>query len=187
MARKETITKQMILEGAFRIMKRSGIRNVSARKIAEEIGCSTQPIFRIYKNMSEMEKELFDLASESFCEYYVNFPKGSAVPFVDLGMVYITYARTYRFLFETLFLTSERQDKSMYDLVNGFERGFVIHEIRKMNESSSQMNSQIFMKMWIFIHGIACMVWSNDFDLSDSEMKQMMTDTYQAFYGQSRS
>lgn len=181
MARKETITKEMILEGAFQIMKSNGIQKVSARKIADEIKCSTQPIFRIYKNMSEMEKELFEMASDSFCEYYTNYPKGSVTPFADLGMVYITFARTYRFLFETLFLTDSRQGKSMYDLVNGSQRGFIIHEIRKMNDSSPEESSEIFMKMWIFIHGIACMVWSNDFDLPDSKIQQMMEETYGAF------
>ena len=184
MARKETITKKMILDGAFQIMISKGVRAVSARKIAEEIGCSTQPIFRTYKNMSEIELELFEIATNYFYDYYINYPKENKVPFVDLGMAYVTFARNYRSLFELLFLKESQQGKSMYDLINGSDRGFVIQEIRKINDISPRLSSQIFMKMCIFNHGIACMVLSNDFDLSDSEMVQIMTDTFHAFYEQ---
>ena len=45
MARKEQITKDKILETAFDLAKTDGIEYVTARKLAAQIGCSTQPIF----------------------------------------------------------------------------------------------------------------------------------------------
>ena len=51
MARKESITKQMIIDGAFELLKKEGVEAVTARKLAAHIGCSTQPIFRVYENM----------------------------------------------------------------------------------------------------------------------------------------
>ena len=50
MARKESITKDQLLEVAFELVKDEGIENLTARKLASKAGCSTQPIFRIYKN-----------------------------------------------------------------------------------------------------------------------------------------
>ena len=52
MARKESVTKNMILETAVQLAKEEGIENVTARKLANKIGCSTQPIFRVYANLS---------------------------------------------------------------------------------------------------------------------------------------
>ena len=53
MARKETITIQTILDTAFAMTREEGFANVTARKVAAKAGCSTQPIFRVYKNMEE--------------------------------------------------------------------------------------------------------------------------------------
>ena len=54
MARKETITKNDILNAAFEMARTEGVGQVSARTLAAKAGCSTQPIFRVYKNMEEL-------------------------------------------------------------------------------------------------------------------------------------
>lgn len=54
MARKETITKNDILNAAFEMARTEGFSQVSARTLAAKAGCSTQPIFRVYKNMEEL-------------------------------------------------------------------------------------------------------------------------------------
>lgn len=59
MARKESVTKSDILEAAFSILQEEGIEQVTARKLAARANCSTQPIFRIYKNINELIEELF--------------------------------------------------------------------------------------------------------------------------------
>ena len=38
----------------FALARAEGIENVTARKLAAQIGCSTQPIFRVYANMGEL-------------------------------------------------------------------------------------------------------------------------------------
>ena len=47
MARKETITKEDIIQAAFEILQEEGIEQVTARKLAAKANCSTQPIFRV--------------------------------------------------------------------------------------------------------------------------------------------
>ena len=59
MARKELITKDIILETAFTLAKAEGIENVTASKLAAQIGCSTQPILRVYTNMSDLYTEIY--------------------------------------------------------------------------------------------------------------------------------
>ena len=54
MARKEMITIDKILDTAFAMTREEGFANVTARKVAAKAGCSTQPIFRVYKNMEEL-------------------------------------------------------------------------------------------------------------------------------------
>ena len=180
MARKESITKEDIVNAAFSILQEEGITQVTARKLAAKAGCSTQPIFRIYKNMDELIEELFGKACTFFQEYYQQVLRQTVTPFVHLGFVYIKFAEEHKRLFQFIFLSEERFGRSMYDLVNGSE-GYVSKEIQTATSQGCKNASNLFMKMWIFIHGAACMTLTGDYDLSDEETIQMLKDSYQAF------
>ena len=93
MARKESVTIQDILENAFEMTREEGFANVTARKVAARVGCSTQPIFRVYKNMDELWGEVYKKAVLFFQDYYDLFPRTGTVPFSNLGMAYIAFAR----------------------------------------------------------------------------------------------
>lgn len=180
MARKESITKNDILQAAFSILEEEGIGQVTARKLAAKANCSTQPIFRIYKNMDELTEELFAKACDFFQDYCGQFGKQTVTPFVHLGYVYIKFAEEHKRLFEFIFLTKERFGRSLYDLVNGTE-GYVSREIQLASAQGCRDASGLFMKMWMFIHGAACMSLTGDYDLSGDETIQLLKDSYQAF------
>ncbi len=180
MARKESITKTMLLEAAFEMVKEEGIESLTARKLAAKTGCSTQPIFRIYKNMEEVTEEVFLKAMSYYNEYFKNFAKRSSVPFVDLGMAYIAFAQNDPNLFKVLFVSKERFGHSLYEILNG-ERQFVGHEINKAKNEGCKNPSGMFMQMWIFIHGAACMSLTGDYDLGEEETKKLLADAYKSF------
>ncbi len=182
MPRKQVITKELLLNGAFELVKEQGKEQLSARHLAAKCGCSTQPIFRLYDNMGDLEKDLLDKCTTFFSDFYKNSKPSSTTPFVDLGMSYIRFAAVYPKLFRLIFLDASGADKSMYDLINGgSENNFVINEFRKMKGVSQDDFSLLFMKMWIFIHGIACMVLQDDFDMTEKEIEELLEGTYLAF------
>lgn len=180
MARKETITKGDLIQAAFMILQEDGIEQVTARKLASKANCSTQPIFRIYRNMEELIEELFGKACEFFHDYYERFPRQTVTPFVNLGQAYIKFAAEHNKIFEFVFLSSERFGRSMYDLVNG-NGGYVSREIHAATSQGCSDASGLFMKMWIFIHGAACMSLTGDYDLSEQETMQMLKEVYHSF------
>ena len=61
MARKEMITIDKILDTAFAMTREEGFANVTARRVAAKAGCSTQPIFRVYKNMEELWDAVYEI------------------------------------------------------------------------------------------------------------------------------
>ena len=180
MARKESITKEDLMNAAFAILEEEGIEQVTARKLAAKANCSTQPIFRVYKNMEELIEELFGRACQFFEDYYASFPRQTVVPFVTLGQAYIKFAEEHKKLFEFIFLSSNRFGRSMYDLINGKE-GNVSREIQSATGQGCRNASELFMKMWIFIHGAACMSLTGDYDLAEEETVQLLKDAYQSF------
>lgn len=180
MARKESITENDILNAAFEMAQEEGIGNVTARKLAAKAGCSTQPIFRIYKNMDELNAALFECACAYFHQFYSYFPKQQDFPFGDLGLAYIQFAEKEKNLFRLLFLSSGRNGNSMYELLNG-QGGAVVSEINKARQSGCQDPGGLFMKMWIFIHGAACMALTGDYDLDREETVRLLRESYLSF------
>lgn len=180
MARKESVTKSDILDAAFSILQEEGIEQVTARKLAARANCSTQPIFRIYKNINELIEDLFFKACDYFQEYYRAFPRQSVTPFVNLGYAYILFARKNKKVFEFVFLSKDRHGKTLYELING-DAGYVGREIQLATSQGCKDGGKLFMKMWIFIHGAASMSLTDDYDLGDNETIEMLKDAYQAF------
>ena len=179
MARKESVTKNMILETAVQLAKEEGIENVTARKLANKIGCSTQPIFRVYANMTELYTEVYQKAIDLFADYYEKFESEVQTPFIHLGLAYIDFAKEERKLFQLLFLSDNRGDRSLYELLNG-STGAVAKEINKAAANGCSNPSGLFMKMWIFIHGCACMVLTGDYDLTKEETLDLLEDIYKS-------
>lgn len=180
MARKETISAKMILNTAFEMTREEGFANVTARKVATKAGCSTQPIFRLYQNMEELWDAVYDRAVNFFGDYCSFYPKVGKMPFSNLGMAYITFAREERHLFELLFVTERNSKKNMYDVLNG-DVGNVEYELNFAKMAGCPNPNDLFMKMWIFIHGAACMTLTGDYDLSDKETMDLLEQTYEAY------
>lgn len=180
MARKETITKEEILNVAFQMTREEGSGQVSARTLAARAGCSTQPIFRVYKNMEELGDDLFTRAIEYFSTYCAGFSKVSDTPFVNMGIAYIRFAQEERQLFKLLFMSENRHGKSLYDLLSG-DNGTVIREINSARAHGCKDPSGMFMRMWICIHGSACMSLTGDYDLPENETIKLLEESYKAF------
>ncbi len=180
MSRKESITKKEIAAAAFRMARSEGLGEVTARKLAQAAGCSTQPIFRVYQNMEEVQADVLEQATVFFEEFYDNYPKSQAVPFVNLGLAYISFAEKESNLFRAMFLNGDRKGKSLYELLNG-TKGNVLREIGKAKEEGCKDPQGLFMKMWIFIHGAACMTITGDYDLGITETGWQLVAAYRAF------
>lgn len=179
MARKESVTKEMILQSAFALAREEGIENVTARKLATKMGCSTQPIFRVYENMTELWNEVYQEAIVSFAKYYEEFSLDIETPFIHLGIAYINFAKEEKKIFELLFLSEHRNGRSLYELLNGGTNA-ISKEINKAVAKGCENPSGLFMKLWIFIHGCACMVLTGDFDLTQEETIDFLQDIYKS-------
>lgn len=181
MARKESITKEIISNGAFKLLREQGESMLTARKLASYIGCSTQPIFRVYEGMEELNAEVFAKAREYYESFCQSYEKKSTVPFVDLALCYISFAKAEPNLFKLLFLSSHDDENTMYDLINGKESAFVIKELKRIPNLDMNNAGMIFMKVFVFMHGMACMVTNGEFDLDDNETTEMLVSVISSF------
>lgn len=182
MARKESVTMEDILSNAFEMAREEGLENVTTRRIADRVGCSTQPIYRVYKNMEELVAAIYERAIAFYNDFVDNCAPVDQTPFVNMGMAYIRFAEAEKNLFRMLFMTQEHGGKTLYELLNG-DKNHVMIEITKAKEMGANNPSGIFMEMWIMIHGIAGMTITGDYDLPFEETVALLKNSYQSFLG----
>lgn len=68
----------------------------------------------------------------------------------------------------------------MYELLNG-STGMVGREVAKAKTQGVENPGELFMKMWIFIHGAACMSLTGDFDLTEKETLTLLVNVYREY------
>ena len=57
----------------------------------------------------------------------------------------------------------------------------MVAEFEKAKKDGCKNVGDLFTKMWIFVHGVACMTLTGDYDLNESETIKLLIDTYRAF------
>ena len=73
MPTKIKISKDMILDAAFEIVRKDGMEKLSNRELASKLKCSIRPIYYQFENVEEMQKELSEYAKEKNIK--INFMK----------------------------------------------------------------------------------------------------------------
>ena len=77
-------------------------------------------------------------------------------------------------------MEGKRCNASLFGILNG-KTNALHQEIAKAKEQGAKDPSGIFMKMWIFIHGAACMMMTGDYDLSMEETAGLLEESYASF------
>lgn len=181
---KQKISREDILNTAFELTRLHGFESVTARKIAEALHCSTQPIFRIYENMTDLKSDLFNRINEFFGNYLTHYQMPDVNPFLRIGVAYIDFAKNESNFFHMLFLSNNLQMNSMHDLVNNKEHSFILEMIPNSEDSEDKSlgdQKDIFMKIWLFTHGIATMIATNNIKLSNEEIITHLSQAFEAF------
>lgn len=176
---KPKVTKEHILQGALSIVRKGGTNALTAKALAKELSCSTQPIFWHYESMDSLKKEVFEAALAVFGERLrIGDPHSS--PYLTIGLNYIRFATEERELFRLLFMS----DFGQRDLVSSRVEMDYILGIIEASEDISDENAQIiYREMWLFSHGIAAMIATRTAAFTEKEVRDMLSDVYRGLIG----
>ncbi len=104
----------------------------------------------------------------------------NAIPFLGLGLSYIDFARREKNLFRLLFMSDEFAGKQVIDLVSDDANKPIISIIAQMTQLSEKQSEQIFLGIWLLVHGIASMLATNECTLEDEQISQLLIHTFTA-------
>ena len=180
MPTKIRISKDMILDAAFEIVRQDGMEKLSNRELAKKLKCSIRPIYYQFENVEEMQKELYIKIEQYFYEFLLNNMVEGIPQYKQIGINYIRFAKREKQLFQTLFMNSTGLTPDAFVSKDGED----YKEIEKLIKISTNLKEEeikdFHTKMWIFCHGIATLVASGTVKLTDSQIQKLLSYEFQA-------
>lgn len=173
MPKTTTITKEIIIETAFEMVRKEGFSVLSARNIAKQIGCSTQPIYWTYKNMDELKTEICQKALQLLKNTIYEYKK-TGNPFLDLGLGYVRMAHAEPALFKAFYMDNIMQ----VEMTDIFVEHQEVVEIMKNSEEYQKMSDKginnFVAKAWMLAHGIASLVATGMFVYDEEKILEIL-------------
>ena len=172
-ARKQ-ITRERILNAAMKLLREQGYEAVNIKRLAGELGCSTQPVYLSFSGMEELREALIPLAVKEFEEY---MKSGGAVRLY--GMKYIYCAREEPHLFRFLFMRQNAFAEIRQALLPMIEGAIaeLMDEYRIGHEEADYLHDQL----WMHAHGIAAMIATDFCDWNMEKVERMLLGCRHAF------
>lgn len=158
---KKQLTTEQIIEIAYQIVRQEGFEALTARKLAKELNCSTQPIYQAFSDMKDLKMQLIKKALESLVSYTRSHFE-EALP-VDLSMLlsYVQFAREEKYLFQLIFTSQGSNSADMPSLIPN--------------------NLELNLDMIIYVNGIVMMSAYHTINSSEDEIRNMIIRAYHLF------
>lgn len=167
--------KQDIIDTAYEIVKSEGFESVNARRIAKELKSSIQPVFHNFATMEELNKSVYEKIYNTYKDYIMNC-KNKEKPYKEMGLSYIKFAKDYPEFFKIIFMKETKLNAENFMMEDS-----VSNEILKAGQEftglSYEEQKKFHLKVWIFTHGLSCLIATKTIEISDEEIEQLLSST----------
>lgn len=173
----QKITKNMLLEHAFRIAEEQGIMAVTSRSVAKSAGCSIQPVFSQFPTMEELRQETFDYACNLFIKEVLFFEQQPDF-FAQSTKWVINLAKNRPHLFQMLYLSDGFKGNNFLDVIMGYESNQkILAKMADLYHLEESVCKDILLRSCLFLTGIGTMICVNHMDFDNEQVSAMMKQT----------
>lgn len=178
---KEKVSRVMVLNAAFEMTRENGFENVTARKLAERLGSSTQPIFRAYENMDMLKEELFYKSAELFSDHMLKSREKGQPVYLSMGMAYIEMACREKHLFKLIADIDEYETGDLNEFLQQGDCNELLENLPKTEKLTADQKKEVFRMVWMFTHGVATLVAAKRVSMGTGEIEEMLKKAYEGF------
>ena len=180
---KARITKEMIIEAGLEILRGEGQESLNVRRIAAELGCSTQPVMYHYKTVDELKADIYAAADRFHTEYIMRQNENADDPMLSVGLNYIRFAYEEKFLFRFLFQSDKFRNVGLRELIGGEETGFLITPLARQAGLTFEQAKAVFEALFICVHGYASLLANNSMEYREEHCAKLLTSTFMGVIG----
>lgn len=177
---KQRITKDMVVDAAFQIARRSGMEKVLVKSIADELRCSVQPIYSYCKNMDGLREEVSRKAREFIQEYIASHIDKNDL-FYSTGRAYIQLAKEEPYILKIFILQERKNISSLNDIYETETNPQISKAIAKDLDISIADAEQLHLNMLIYTIGLGTIFSVSSPGISIEEIFSQQERAYEAF------
>lgn len=147
-------TREEVQKAALDCVREGGAAALTARALAARLGCSVKPIFGLFTNMEEVQRETMCAAKQLYRRRTAEeIASGSYPAYKATGMAYIRFAMEEPELFKWLYMRDRTGEQPETE-----EIGDMVAMIRRNTGLSEEQARLFHLEMWVCVHGIAAMI-----------------------------
>ena len=179
---KVRITKEMVAKASFEIIRRSGHESLSARAIAEYLGCSTQPVLYNFRTVEEIREAAYETADKFHTDYIL--PKETdenplmTNPLMTLGLNYVRFGHEEKNLFRFLFQTDKFGGKDIGALMADPDLSGVLEVMAAGLEVDKEQAGEMFLTFFCVAHGLASLLANNSMEYEEGQCRKMLEEVF---------
>lgn len=173
----QKISKKMILEAAYQLVKESGIETVNSRNIAKILDCSTQPVFSQFPSMEELRLNVHDYACQKF-EQDVTCNVTSDSFFRSSYFKVINLAKYEKNIFKLIYLSEYCSGSDFLGIRMNFKSNQrIFEELRSKYQLEDNDCMNALERMSLLVHGIATLIATSNVMYDDEQISNIVEDT----------
>lgn len=165
---KAKITKDMIINAAFEIVRTVGAEEISARTVAEKLGTSTQPVMYYFATIAELKRAVYTRADRFHTEYITSFEVENCNIMNKIGRQYIRFAKEEKNLFRFLFQSDFVAGDGIAGIIDTEEAAPVVELMSRATGLDINKTKQVFLLIAMFAHGYASMLANNTLEYDEN-------------------
>lgn len=158
---KKQITSDQIIEKAYELVKQNGCECLTARTLAKELNCSTQPIYQSFEDMNTLKATLAKKASVRMLQYIESNTDVNQPAVLSKILGYVQFANEEKYLFQLMFSPGVMNQADANGLV--------------------PINHDLELNMIVYAHGIVMMKAFGTLELPWERIREMIIKAYESF------
>ncbi|MBQ3386162.1 MAG: TetR/AcrR family transcriptional regulator [Eggerthellaceae bacterium] len=175
---KSKITREMVVDAALAIIRRGGVEGVTVRAVAEELGCSTQPVMYHFTTVEELKRAAYTAADCLHSDYLLQ-ESPDEDPILSIGLNYIRFAVREPQLFRFLFQSGYSTERNLAEMIDSPQ---LIPVIGAMVEGAGLTPAQakdVFLVVALFTHGYASIIANESLELDEAVVAAHLTRAFE--------
>lgn len=158
---KAKITREMIIDAAFEIVRETGMENINARTVANKLNCSTQPIMYHFATIEELKRAVYTKVDRYHSEYLMKIENPQEGIMLGIGLNYVRFAIREPNLFRFLFQSGYAVENSLLEMIDSEELKPILSAMQEAMEMSEEQTKDVFVTIALFVHGYASIIANN--------------------------
>ncbi len=151
---KTTFTKDDVLNAAFSLVEKKGLKELTARNVAAKLGSSTAPVYSHFASINELENQVFKKAMKIVSEYSKR--KYTNINFLNVGVGITFFAQEYPILYRSIFMELNDYAEDLVEFDNELMKD--LSKEPYFTDLTIPDREAILIKVGIFVHGLCSMI-----------------------------